>query len=439
MVGPPYEGAATRSTDGSPARSFTGRRTAFTEADSGCDGPAARKLLSVEQALATALELVSPVVETELRALESVTGRALARPVHAAMPLPPFDHAAMDGYAVRVDAMTGSGPWRLRICRRSAAGDAPPGLLSRCDAVPVFTGAAIPPNCDAVIIQEHVTRLVDDIVVAARPSIGLNIRRKGEDVPAGAVLVDAATELGPRQCAAIAATGCSRVVVRRRLRVGLLRTGNELRTPGSALGAGQIHDANRFGLGASLCAPWTEPVRTAAARDDPAALSAALQSLAEGCDLVVSTGGASVGEEDHMVRAAAMAGGHATQLGVAMKPGKPLLLGHIGSAAYLGLPGNPVAALVSWALFGEPMARCAAGFALRARLAATVTLASPIRRRPGRREFRPARLVGPDTAEPLDQKFAARIGGFASCDGLIVLPESVAELDAGARIAFHAF
>jgi molybdopterin molybdotransferase len=291
-------------------------------------------------------------------------------------------------------------------------------------------------------MQERVAREAGAIVLRDRPRTGLNIRRRGEDAAEGVVLVVEGAEVGPRESAAIASVGCASVPVRRRLRVALLCSGNELRAPGEALFPGTIYDANRFGLGAALSAPWTDHVETCAVADEPLALAEALRSLAARSDLIVSTGGASVGDEDHMACAAAAAGGWAVQLRVAMKPGKPMLIGRIGDAVYLGLPGNPVAALVGWALFGEPMARRAAGFTQRVRPVATVTLSAPISRAPGRREFRPARLLGAAEpgralAEPLHPQFAARIGGLAACDGLIVIPEHVAELNAGAIVEFH--
>jgi molybdopterin molybdotransferase len=411
-----------------------------------CAGDPAR-LLGVEAALARVLGLAAPVAEVETAPLADATGRILAEDVAAPIPLPAFDHSAMDGYALCAADLAGEGPWRLPVRARIAAGDGAPAPLPPGAAARIFTGAPMPDGADAVLMQEHVRRTGDAIEVDAKPAPGANVRRRGEDAAVGTVVAPAGRAIGPREASAIAALGLAAVPVRRRLRAALLRSGSELRAPGEALGPGQIYDANRFGLTAALAAPSVALADAGAVPDDPALIGAALTRLAAEADLIVSSGGASVGDEDHMAAAARAAGGRIEALKVAMKPGKPLLCGRIGDAVYLGLPGNPVAALVAWTLFGAPLAARMAGAAPRRAPPLRVASAEAFSRRPGRREYRPAAFVdggdpgatgGPPRVRPLDPRFSARIGGLAMADGLMVIPAEAEQVRAGEALDFIA-
>ncbi len=414
-------------------------------------------LMAFETALARALEMADPVEGTETVALADATGRVLAGAVAAPVPLPPFDNSAMDGYAVRLADLAGDGPWRLKPAGRIAAGDASGGGLPAAGAARIFTGAPVPEGADAVVMQEEAEASADAVVVRRRPRPGENIRRAGEDLPLGGTILDGGAVIGARQAGALAACGAAHVRVRRRLRVAFFSTGSELRQPGEALGPGQIWNSNRFQLGAALALPWIEPLDLGAVPDAPDELRAALERAASAADLVVSTGGVSVGEEDHMSRLLAEAGGTAEVMAVAMKPGKPLTVGRLGRAVYLGLPGNPVSAFVTWRLIGARVAAARAGIARHEPFFCTARLAGSVTRRPGRVEFRLARLVdgggggggggsgapaGSVGEVPTVELLAAasgRVGLLCAADGLAVIPAAAEGMAEGDLLHFLPF
>ncbi|RIK84936.1 MAG: molybdopterin molybdenumtransferase MoeA [Hyphomicrobiales bacterium] len=416
-----------------------------------CDAAAQAQggaLVPFETALARALEIALPVEGIETVALEDAAGRVLAEPALAPLPLPPFDNSAMDGYAVRLADLAGEGPWRLPLARRIAAGDAGGDALPSPGAARILTGAPLPQGADAVVMQEETAVEAgpggEAAVVRRRPRLGENIRRAGEDLPAGSAILQPGVAIGAREAAALAAVGAGRVAVRRRLRVAFFCTGSELRQPGEPLAPGQIWNSNRFQLRAALALPWIEAADLGAVPDEPERLRRALAEAAAQADLVVSTGGVSVGEEDHMPRLLAEAGGKAQVMRVAMKPGKPLTVGTLGAAVYLGLPGNPVSAFVAWQLVGAAVAARRAGIVRPPSLFTTVRASAAQARRPGRTEFRPARFVGaPSWNEPevelLAPSFSARIALLAAADGLVVIEAQATGVEKGERLRFLPF
>src|SRR5690606_34929928 len=242
--------------DGGEAIGMSASAAFLDPSPCGCDsGPG---LLSVDAALARALALVEPVARVERLALEDAHGRVLAEPVRAGTPLPLFDNSAMDGYAVRLADLSGEGPWRLPLAGRVAAGDAGDRPVPAGAALRILTGAAIPPGCDAVVVQEKVRLHGDVVEIATRPRPGDSIRRAGEDLATGTELLPVGRRVGPRAAALLAAAGCATVAVRRRVRVAFFSTGSELRPPGAALAPGQIWNANRYHLAGALALPWTD-------------------------------------------------------------------------------------------------------------------------------------------------------------------------------------
>lgn len=409
----------------------------------GCDLPAETRpgLVSLDEAIRQALALAAPVPELEGLRLEQAVGRVLAHPVRTPLPQPPFDNAAMDGYALATGELVGAGPWLLPVAGRIAAGDADGAVRSPGAALRILTGAPVPPDCDAVVMQEHVRRSGDAILLRERPHPWLNIRRRGEDLALGGEMVGEGRLVGPREAAAIAATGAAEVCVRRRVRVAVLCSGSELRRPGQPLAPGQIYNSNRFGLLAALSMPWIEAVDFGAVPDQPAELAATLAAASRTADLVVSTGGVSVGDEDHLPAVARQTGGRIAELRIAMKPGKPLALGTLNGAAYLGLPGNPVAAFVCWTMIGSRVAERLAGLSPSRRARIVAKAARPLHRRPGRCEFRPARLIGYDAfgAQVIDfagGSFSARVKQLADADGLVLIPADLDEVRKGDLLEF---
>lgn len=410
----------------------------------GCDERTGlRSLIPVQTAIEYGLDLVAAVAESETVGLEESIGRVLAHDLSTPFPLPPFDNSAMDGYALRSADFTGPGPWAFELAGRVAAGDnaARAGTVAAGQAFRVFTGAGIPPGADAVIMQEHV-RVLNDRIEIDRPVVrGSCIRARGEDAAQGVRLLPAGTLIGPREIGAIASVGLAKVEVRRKVRVALFCTGSELRQPGQTLAPGQIYNSNRFILLATLRAPWIELKDFGAIEDDPLRLRNALTAAAAGADLIVTTGGVSVGEEDHMVAQLREAGGEIEVMKIAMKPGKPLSIGTLGKAVFVGLPGNPVAAFTAWKIIGNCMAAKLSGQAAAEIRLPIVEAAASSSRRPGRQEYRPARVVGvsPDgrpRIEMLDQSYSAKISQLCKSDGLAVIPANKARVEAGEPLEF---
>ena len=400
-------------------------------------------LLAVDAALARGLAMLPPPGPAESVPLAQAIGRVLADPVRSPLPLPPFDNAAMDGYALRRADLTGDGPWCLPRRGRVRAGDAP-GVLARASVCRILTGAAIPQGADTVIAQEAVVLEDGQIRIAQRPALGSHIRRAGEDLAIGAPILAAGRLIGAREMAALASVGCAFVAVRPRLRVAILATGSELVEPGQPLGPGQIWNSNRFLLAAALDAPWIERIDLGALPDDPARLASALSEIAGRVDLLVSTGGVSVGDEDHMVPAFERVGGTLHVMKLAMKPGKPLVLGRLGQAVWLGLPGNPVAAFTAWTVIGAPLAAAMAGLRAPGPRKQVVRLAHALSHRPGRCEYRPARVLGHDGQGALriaclDAPGSHRVALLAEAEGLALIPAEVEALPAGALVEYLPF
>jgi molybdopterin molybdotransferase len=409
----------------------------------GCGAEPEPGLLSFDAALARGLALAQPVAETETLPLAAAIGRVLAAPLRSPIPLPPFDNSAMDGYALATGELSGPGPWLLPVAGAVAAGAAAVPPRPRGAALRILTGAPVPADCDAVVMQEHILRRDGAILIDRRPRPGRNIRRRGEDLPFGAPILEAGRLILAREAAAAAATGAGAIPVRRRVRIAFFCSGSELVAPGTPLGPGQIYNSNRFGLIGALAQNWIEATDLGAVPDDPAALTRAL-TVAASADLVVSTGGVSVGDADHLPRLVREAGGRLSVLKIAMKPGKPLTLGRLGQAVWLGLPGNPVAAHVGWTLIGGRIAERLAGLAAPLRPKAVVRAGFTLDREPGRCEFRPARITGHDaTGAPvamiLPGSFSARIAELAAADGLVAIPAEDTAIRPGHLLEFLPF
>ncbi|REC55162.1 molybdopterin molybdenumtransferase MoeA [Rhodosalinus sediminis] len=412
----------------------------------GCDaGEGAGAAISLDAALERIAAHAAPVAGTEALSPAAAAGRILARPVAARAAAPPFDNAAMDGYAVATRALSGEGPWWLAVTDRVTAGQGAPAPLPGAMAARIFTGAPIPPGADAVVMQEHVHREGDAIRIDARPAPGLNLRRAGEDMAAGQLVLDAGRRLGPREIAAAAAAGADRLHVRRPLRVALMVTGDEVQPAGVArAAAAAIPDVNTPMLAAALAGPAVELVAVAHGGDDRAALTRRIADLAARADLVVTTGGLSVGEADHVAPALAALGAEVCFAGVAIKPGKPVAFGRLGAATWLGLPGNPLAAFVSWHLFGRALLRRLAGQTHPVPARRHVVTATAIHRTPGRCEIRPAAIAGCDAEGREIVRFEAstqsgRVAGLPGADGLMFLPAEADHLPAGALVEFEPF
>ena len=308
-------------------------------------------MLSVEQALEKLLSAAQPVSEVEPVDTMQATARVLATEVVSAIDVPPLDNSQMDGYAVRTVDLPAI-PVTLPISQRIAAGQVgvalEPGTAAR-----IFTGAPIPEGADAVIMQEKCNAVGDKVTLTERPPRGEAIRKAAIDIARGDVVLKPGVRLKPQHCALAASIGAARLTVFRRLRVATFFTGDELVMPGEQLPPGRIYNSNRFMLRGLLELLGCEVNDLGIVPDDLQSTRAALVSAAAAADLIISSGGVSVGEEDH-VKAAVEAEGSLDLWQIAMKPGKPLAFGRVRDVPFIGLPGNPVSSFVTFVLFARP-------------------------------------------------------------------------------------
>ncbi len=375
------------------------------------------------------------LAETAVRAgvetvpLAGAVGRVLAADVTAPLDLPPEDNSAVDGYAVRWDDLAAAAPTYLPLHGRSPAGAAP-ALLPRGQAERIFTGAALPEGADTVLMQEDCTATPDGVILPPGSRRGANRRLAGENIARGSLAAAAGRRLTPADVGLLAALGFATAEVRRRLRVAVFSTGDELAMPPAPLRPGQIYDANRPLLLALLSRLAVVVSDGGLLPDDAARTREALAAAARDADLVITSGGVSAGEEDH-VRAAIEALGAIRFWKVAMKPGKPVALGRIGDVPLLGLPGNPVAALVTFAAVGRPLLDRMGGADHVPPPRFPVRVGFAYRKKAGRREFLPARRDAEGVARLHRAQGSAILTALTEGNVLLELPETLTVLAEG--------
>jgi molybdopterin molybdotransferase len=405
-----------------------------------------KERLRHDEALAILRQRISRVVDAETVPLLAAHGRILAETVTSPRKVPAADNSAVDGYAFAhadYDSVGGFFP----VVARLAAGHPPDHPHIVGTAVRIFTGAVMPAGADTVAMQEDCEPHAQDgrEFVAIPPGLkpGANRRRAGEDLAEGAVVAGPGTKLRPQEVAAIASTGRDGVSVYRRLRVALVSTGDEIVRPGLPLGSGQVYDSNHYLLSALLGTVDVEITDAGVLPDDEQAIRAKLVELAASHHAVLTTGGASRGEEDHLVVSLdAIGKRHLWQL--AVKPGRPMSFGQIGDCPVVALPGNPVAAFVCFLFYVRPMLAVMAGGLWPEPQRFAVPSAFEIaKRKTGRREFLRGRLVpGPD-GRPAAEKFprdgSGLITSLREADGLIEIAEDVAAVRRGDMVPFLPF
>jgi len=396
-------------------------------------------MLSYEQALEQLLAAAVPVAESKLVPLVAARGRVLAHDVVSTVAVPPLDNSAMDGYAVRCADVAQAGV-RLPVVQRIPAGTVG-STLAAGTAARIFTGAPVPPGADAVVIQESCDAGEGSVTLQAMPKPGDNIRRAGEDIAAGDVVLTAGSRLGPAQLGLAASVGVALLPVRRRLRVALLSTGDELAEPGEALKPGAIYNSNRYVLRALLEDMGCVVNDLGPIADDLATTRAALRAAAQENDLILSTGGVSVGEEDH-VKAALEAEGRLDLWKIAIKPGKPLAFGKIGkvgagrTADFIGLPGNPVAGFITFLILVRPFIQACQGMTPAPLPAEPRACASAWPKPdPKRREFLRARRRPDGQVELHPRQGSGVLSSCAWADGLVDTPAGGA-IQAGDTVRF---
>ncbi|ALA18437.1 MULTISPECIES: gephyrin-like molybdotransferase Glp [unclassified Chelatococcus] len=398
-------------------------------------------LMSVEEALALIGERIAPIDGVEDVLVRSAEGRVLGRDAPALVDLPPFDNSAVDGWAVRHGDLAREGETRLPAAGRVIAGSAAAAMRPG-HAVRIFTGAPMPAGADTVFMQEDVTLDGGTVVLPPGLKRGANCRKAGEDIARGAVALPAGRLLRPQDLALAAAVGHASLPVRRPLRVAVFSTGNELVEPGEPLPAAGIYDSNRFALIALLGRLGVAVSDLGVLRDEPERLREALMAASGEHDLILTSGGVSTGEEDH-VRAAVEAAGRLVFWRLAIKPGRPVAMGVIAGTPFVGLPGNPVAVYVTFTFVVRPLLARLMGAELPRPLAIPARAAFAYRKKAGRREFvRVSLRRGADgayEAVKYPRDGAGVLTSLTETDGLAVLPEDMTGLAEGDRVDVYPY
>ena len=405
-------------------------------------------LMPIADAERLIAERVTPVGGSETVTLREAAGRVLAQDVVAPVDVPPFDNSAVDGYAVRSVDVDGENESRLTVVDRVAAGHAASHAINAGEAIRIFTGAPMPAGADTVFMQEDCR--VEDGAVIVPPGLkcGSNRRLAGEDIRSGAVALPAGRRLAVQHVALAAALGLTALDVCRRVRIALFSTGDEIVEPGTALPRAALYDSNRYLLAGLIERFGAEVTDLGILSDDPKDLARAIAAAAVDHDLVLTSGGVSTGEADH-VRAAIESIGGIVFWRLAIKPGRPVAMGVIrggnarDSAAFVGLPGNPVAVFVTFVRVVRPLLLRLAGALPEPLLALPVRAAFSYKKRKGRREYvRVALRAASDgaiEAVKFEQDGAGVLTSLTETDGLAELTEDVTKVEPGATVGFLSY
>ena len=388
-------------------------------------------LMAIDQAVAIIAARVTAVQEIEAVALAEADGRILAGDISAPLPLPPFTNSAVDGYAVASGDLPLDAERAFAVAGRIQAGASAAEPIRPGEAVRIFTGAPMPEGADTVFMQEDVRLEADGkVVLPAGLRPGANVRPAGEDIPAGSAALAAGRRLRPQDVAVAAAFGLTRLEVRRRIRVAVFSTGNELVSPGASRAPAQLFDSNRFMLMAMLGRLGCAVSELGILRDDRASLAH---------DLILTTGGVSTGEEDH-VKAGVESIGTLVLWRMAIKPGRPVAMGIIGGTPFIGLPGNPVASFVTFVHVVRPTVLALAGAAQQPLVPLPVRAAFNYRKKVARREYVRVSLRKAESGGLEAVKFpregAGLLSSLVDTDGLVELGEDVTRVEPGQLVGF---
>jgi molybdopterin molybdotransferase len=405
-------------------------------------------LLPVQEVERLINERVLPVADVDTVALKTAWGRVVAADIAAPIDLPPFDNSAVDGYAVRHADLASKGETRLCIVDRVTAGHAAARAPAPGEAIRIFTGAPMPAGADTVFMQEDVRTEGSTVIVPPGLKRGANRRLAGEDVHFGAIVLPAGRRLSAQDVALAAALGLTAIEVRRRVRVAIFSTGDEIVEPGAARPYPALFDANRYLLAGLIERLGATPTDLGILPDEPEALARAIAAAARAHDLVVTSGGVSTGEADH-VRRAVESIGRLVFWRVAIKPGRPVAMGVIpgasrgADAAFVGLPGNPAAVYVTFARVVRPLLLQLAGAASETLIPLPVRAAFPYRKKAGRREYVRVKLMRASDGEVEAVKYAQDGAGIITSltetDGLIELTEETTRIEPGSTVGFLSY
>lgn len=387
-----------------------------------CTSTEPQPLKPVDEAIAFLLERANAVNQTEILPTSAALGRVLAEPVKSFVNVPPWNNSAMDGYVFNHAQVTEGKP--VNVTQRIPAGShgtqLEPGSAAR-----IFTGAPVPAGADTVVMQEHCQPLGDSVIIEKKPMAGANIRLVGEDVAEQQVVLEAGTRLQPQHLGLAASVGVAELVVYRRLKVAVFSSGDELVMPGEMLQPGQIYNSNQFTLSGLLNALDCEVINLGIVEDTLDATCDALSKAAQQADLILASGGVSVGEEDHVKPAVEKLGSLALWK-IAIRPGKPLAFGHVQDVPFIGAPGNPVSLFVTFCIFARPFIKKMQGMPEAVRPMTVQALADFEWSRPDkRREYARARLHYNDNGQAVISVYPSRSSGVLSsvtwANGLAVI------------------
>ena len=380
-------------------------------------------LAPVDEAVERLINTAIPLVQSEKVDLLDAPGRILAKDLRSGLNVPPHDNSAMDGYAVRCKDLSSNEEVKLPVSQRINAGAPGETPLIEGSAARIFTGASIPPNADAVVMQEQARANGDDVYLRGPIELGRNIRKAGEDIASGDIILEKGARLSPQMLGLAASIGVHKIDVFRKLRVAVLSTGDELVDPGTPLETGQIYNSNRFAMCGMLHSLGCEVLDLGIVRDRHEATKTALIAAASKADLVMTSGGVSVGEEDH-VRNVLQELGQLDLWRLNIKPGKPLAFGSYHDTPFIGLPGNPVSVFVTFVIIARP-------FILKM-MGASQLMAPQFQVKAGfdwpkagtRREFLRVRLDAEGRLQRYSHQGSGVLRSVAWADGLAIAPEN---------------
>ncbi len=398
--------------------------------------------LGAAQGLALIVDRLAPMAGRQSLDLRNALGRHLAEAVTSPLDVPAHRNSAMDGYALNGADLPSQGTRELKIAGRAMAGTPLEGAVARGECVRIMTGAKMPPGTDTVVIQERAEVHGDRVRVDAGNRAGQNVREAGEDIAAGSVVLEAGSRIGPAELGLLASLGIPEVRVRRRVRVAFFSSGDEIRSIGEPLSEGQIYDSNRYTLFGMLSRLGAEPVDMGVVPDREESISRALEEAAGTSDLVLTSGGVSVGEADYIAAAVRRLGTvHFAKL--AIKPGRPLTFGHIGNTPFFGLPGNPVAVMITFLQFVRPGLKVMMGEAAPFTPGFRVRCDSRLRKSPGRTEFQRGVLQRNDEGElrvtSTGRQGSGVLSSMSAGNCFILLPEASGTVEPGDWVEVQPF
>lgn len=398
-------------------------------------------MLSVEQARQRIREAIEPITENETCTLWDAYQHIVAEAVISPVNVPPHANSAMDGYAINALDLTESGSVNLKVIGESFAGNPFTGSVMPGQTVRIMTGAVIPQGCDTVIMQEQVERKGDTITLQTGHKAGENVRHIGEDICQGGTVLAPGKRIGAAEMGLLASLGIGEITVQRRLRVATFSTGDELCSIGEQPAEGQIFDSNRYSLAGMLRALNVEHVDMGVVRDDPEAIGAAFRNAAMNNDVVISSGGVSVGDADY-VKQILDELGKVDFWKIRMKPGKPLAFGQLGKAIFFGLPGNPVSVMATFYEIVQPALRFMQGEKTGQPLQLRVKCLDHLKS-PGRMDFQRGMLEYDDKGELVVRSTGDQgshiLSSMSKANCFIVLPDDCRKVEPGERVEVQPF